>query len=188
MPPARSAPAIPLAAATVLGLACGGNHAHVDAAVVPIDVGNDRPTTSDTRVVEAAPGSIAVKFCNRVELGYPNYPLTLEIGPQPVALTAEFDHCSPPPGEPCATMAGGPLQLVLVDDRDALLGIANLNLLPDRQYLFVLEPDRRGALIQRLAGYLLPPGTSCAGVEVPPSSAGAFSLDGGTPVDGPAGN
>ncbi len=62
---------------------------------------------------------------------------------------------------------------------------------PAPGYLFVLEAGRGGALIQRLAGYLLPPGTSCADVEAPPSSAGAFSLDGGgggAPADGREGN
>jgi hypothetical protein len=189
---------VPLALATVLGLGCrndlvlgtidalamerrdaaavnatdGGGNASVDAAIDPDGARVDPGTAPDA----ATAGRTAVKFCN---LWY-NHPMTLEIGPEPVRLAAELGKCAPPLGEPCPTIPGGPVEVVLRFDANRVAGMANADLMLDRQYIFSLEPRYGRPFIEGLVGYLLPAGASCPAVE-----ARLPDPDGGTPADRP---
>jgi hypothetical protein len=176
---------VPLALATVLGLGCrhddlvlgavdatglerldaaaahatdGGGPANVDAATGPDGARVDPGTVPDP----AGAGRTAVKFCNH----YHNFPMMLEIGPEPIRLTADAGKCAPLLGEPCPTIAGGQVEMVLRPNINYSAGKVKVDLMSDRQYIFSLEEPRDGRLtIEAVVAYLLPAGSSCSAVE-----------------------
>jgi hypothetical protein len=194
---------IPLVLATGLGLGCrrelilgtvamesrdaaavnapdGGDDARVDVAIGPDDAPGAVPDAPGAVPDAVAAGRVAVKFCN---LWY-NHPMTLEIGPQPVRLAADWGTCAPPLGEPCPTIPGGQVEMVLRRDVNSTSGVLKADMVLDRQYIVALEPRFPLPLIEGLVAYLLPVGASCSAVEsrLPDPDPGA--PDGGTGADG----
>lgn len=135
---ARAVLALSLALAAAMGVACGSSSSGPGGGGGTAGGTGGSGGGGGSGAVDGGVGpggSATMKFCNRLMRGNMTAIFTLEVGRQPLVLSAATGKCNTDPGAPCVKVPEGVSKIALVDDQDQLIDERNITITPGDHWL-----------------------------------------------------